>query len=350
MDARAGEVHQEAVTAGDAYVLVWPGEGGPALHPQAADVMHVKHDEDEPHRIVWAVKLWRRPDSFIRANVYFPDRLEKFITGRAMSALPGSYRSFFPYADEGEPWPLANPLGEVPIVHFANNARLGDVGKSELVDTIPLQDALNKAVADMLVAMEFHAFLQRWATGVQVQYDESGKPVVPFEAGSDRIWVTPAADAKFGQFDPAGLQQFIAVQESFRAEVARVSGTPLHYLLLQTGDFPSGEAMRTAESRFLSKIRKRLTAFGNRWEDVMRLALKADGRADVRLNARWTDPAPVSEKERLEALEAKKRLGIPDEQLWSEMGYGQADIERMAAMRDAAGAAASFLDKLNAGP
>ena len=35
---------------------------------------------------------------------------------------------------------------------------------------MPVQDGLNKSVLDMLVAMEFSAFRQRWAAGIEVDH------------------------------------------------------------------------------------------------------------------------------------------------------------------------------------
>jgi len=95
--------------------------------------------------------------------------------------------------------------------------------------------------------------------------------------------------------------------------------------------------MKTAEARFLAKVRDRQTSFGGEWENVISLALQIDGNGDNRsqLFAQWADPAPVSVKELLEALLLKKDLGVDDEQLLSEAGYGAADITRMLATRTA---------------
>ena len=55
----------------------------------------------------------------------------------------------------------------------------------------------------------------------------------------------------------------------------------------------------------------------------MAFALKIEGREDVRLITDWEDPAPMSEREVLENLLLKKRLGLSTEQaagrggLWS---------------------------------
>lgn len=337
MDKRAGEAHLEALRSGDAYVIVWPdAEGRPVLYPNKAEAVTVAYDDDTPGLIRWAVKVWKMTDGLGRVTVYYPDRIEKFVTKQKLygTNLPESASNLDPYEIDGEPWPLPNTYGVVPVFHLANNTDVGAFGRSELLNILPVQDALNKAVTDMLVAMEYVALPQRWATGLEVDIDpDTGRPKAPFVPGVDRVWAVASEDVRFGQFDPANLEQFTRVQEGFRAEIARISGTPLHYLLLQTGDFPSGEAMKTAESRFLSKVRDRQVSFGNAWEDAMRLALRIAGRADVRLHAQWRDPAPRSEKEHAETLLLKQQIGVPDRQLQREAGYSDEDIARMQTER-----------------
>ena len=61
----------------------------------------------------------------------------------------------------------------------------------------------------------------------------------------------------------------------------------------------------------------------------MAFALKIEGREDVRLITDWEDPAPMSEREVLENLLLKKRLGLSTEQALVEAGYGVEDVRKM---------------------
>lgn len=338
MDRRAGEVHTEALRQGDAYVLVWSGDDGKAvLYPQRADQVMVEYDPEDPGRVALAVKAWtigRQADGTggrVRVNVYLPDRLAKYVTRNDVASSDLRAAVLVPWAVQGEAWPLPHNLGMVPMIPFPNNAAVGQYGTSELRDVIPLQDALNKAVADMMVAMEYVALPQRWATGIEVPTDPStGKPVDGWRPSVERLWSTPAADARFGEFGAANLGQFLQVQDGFRAEVARVSATPFHYLMLTTGDFPSGEAMKTAEQRFVSKVRDRMRGFGSPWGQVMALALAIEG-TQASLEPDWPDPAPKSERDHLEGLKVKAELGVPQPVLWKEMGYTQDEVDDMDA-------------------
>jgi hypothetical protein len=340
MDLFALEAMREAFITGDGYVIVWPDDKGNArIYPQAAENCAVFHDPEAPERIIWGVKIWISWDRKLRLNLYYADRIEKYITlssfDQTGGAVPERLSSFVPYTDDGlEAWPLPNPWGEVPIFHFANNARVGSDGRSEILPLTPLQDALNKSIIDLLVNMEYQAFPQRYATGIEVRRDPStGQQVSPFKPGVDRLWVATSADAKFGDLQQGNLAPFLDVAESFRREIARISGIPLHYFL-QSGSFPSGQALRIAETRLIKKVQNRQTAFGNIWENAMALALKMDGLpGDTRLSAQWEGAAPEDVTETLQNLILKQQLGAPAEKLLEEAGYGAAEVEEMMAAK-----------------
>jgi hypothetical protein len=335
MDQRAGEIHKEVVKSGDAYAIVWPdADGDPIIYPQPASLCTVYYDAEQPGTILWGAKFWRAADRRIRCNLYYSDRIEKYVTRSPNpNGLPDKGSSFIRFKVDGEAWPLKNEYGAVPVFHFANNADVGHPGISELATVVPLQDALNKSVLDMMVAMEFVAFPQRWATGIELTLDKAGKPVVPFTPGVERLWGLESENAKFGEFAQADLKNFLAVKKDFKLDIALVSGTPLFYFNLQdgaSGRATSGEALKTLEKRHVKKVADRMATFGNVWEDVMTLATQmSSGRSAIRLTTQWNDPFAPTANELLTNLTLKKALGIPDEQLWKEAGYADEDITRM---------------------
>ncbi|QQS32114.1 MAG: phage portal protein [Acidobacteriota bacterium] len=317
METRAGEAHKEALRCGDAYVVVWPNARGEAvIHPNRAANMAVFYDDETPGVVTLAAKRWRVETGGERLNLYYADRIEKYSCGE----------------NGGEKFTrdavVKNPFGVVPVFHFANNADIGSSGRSELDAAIPVQDGLNKSVLDMLVAMEFAAYRQRWAAGIELDLDQDGKPVAPFRAGVEHLWISENPDAKFGDFEAARLDQFLKVKDSFRVDMATVTGTPLHYFVQNASGFPSGESLRRAESRFLAKVRDRQAAFGEVWADVMSFALRIKTGRHAHLRTLWEDAAPPSEKERLGNLLLKRQLGIPQTRLLAEAGYGAAESDR----------------------
>lgn len=353
LDRRSGEVHTGALRDGDAFVIVWPGEDGqPVFYPQRAERIAIRWSEDQPGIVELASKMWPidawEDKSVWRLTLYYPDRIERYQTNSSLDGRtpdvpekPGSWVEYTA-AEDGGPV-LSNEYERVPLFTWNNNGSTGEYGRSELADVIPLQDALNKTIADSLVAGEFAALPQRWATGLDVQVGPDGEPTeTPFEAGIDRIWANPNERGQFGQFESANMQQFVATADGYRAEIARVSRTPLHYLLL-SGQFPSGEALRAAESPLMAVIRDRKVSFGNSWEDAMLFALSLAGVEVEALSAVWVDTTSVSDKEKLDGLVIKKDLGVPERTIWSEMGYDDDqidDFEQEAADRREMAAAA----------
>lgn len=342
MPIRSGEVHKEALKNGDAYVIVWPAaDGRVQMVPHSAESCTVHYDENEPGRIAWAAKHWRDADKRTRLNLFFPDRIERYIADDRHGQFLPDAKSFvergsryaesgfsasgpdadLPHSEFRVPH-LENPFGIVPVFHFANNADIGSFGRSELDDAMAVQDGMNKSVLDMLVAMEVCSFRQRWVAGIEIKTNkETGKDESPFKTSMENVWFTENGDARFGEFGASDLEQFLRVKDGFRIDMASVTGTPLYYLMPQVRGFPSGESLRKAETRFLAKVRDRQEQFGAVWADAMSFALRLAGRPDATVDTRWEDASPREEREVLENLRIKSALGVPPEQILREAGY-----------------------------
>lgn len=333
MATRAGEIHKEALKNGDAYVIVWPGANGEAIiYGNKAASCTAIYDDEIPGSIIWAAKYWRMGNARFRLNLFYPDRIERYVSdGKYEGFLPDP-KEFVPFSESSDDYILSNPFGVVPVFHFANNADIGMPGVSELDAAIPIQDGLNKSVLDMLVAMEYSSFRQRWAAGIELEADEqTGVMAEPFKSGVDRLWTTQNPDAKFGDFQAADLNQFLNVKDGFRADIASVTGMPLYYFAPHTQGFPSGESLRKSETRFLAKVRDRQESFGQIWSEVAEFALRAEGSGtENRLITMWEDPAPLTDREFLENLVIKKQLGISASHALSEAGYGDEEIRSMS--------------------
>ncbi len=346
MGVRSGEVHKEAVKNGDAYAIVWVNPNGQTtIYPQKAQNCAVVYDEETPGKILWAAKIWKTPERRARLNLYYPNRIERYIHPQKIEGGVSAESIFF-LIDDDVPI-IPNPYGIVPVFHFANNSDIGMPGMSELQSAMPIQDALNKSVLDMLVAMEFASYRQRWASGIEIEYDEAGNPIPPFAAGIERLWVTENPETRFGDFEAANLEQFLKVKSDFRVDMACVTGTPLYYFMLTNGEVPSGESLKKSETRFINKVTDRQESFGQVWADALSFALLLEGNKNVRLFTDWTDPAPLSEKEHLENVVVKKEIGISDEQALIEAGYGEADIQKMLSEKQAK--AERTINQFNAG-
>ena len=336
MPKRAGEVHDESLTTGDAYVIVWPNAQGQAtFYPHLAGTVAVEHDPENPGHLTRGAKAWFASGR-VRLTLYFRDRIEKYVSAQEAKSLPTDAYAFVPYveSDAGgpiEPWPLPNPYGKVPIFHFANNAAMGGLGHSEITDLCSVQDALNKSIKDMMVSMEFASYRQRYATGIELPVDPTtGQSYNPFEAGADRLWHVPDAEAKFGEFSESDIAKFLEVKQGFQADMALAARIPLHHFTLRGGDVPSGDAMELLDAPLADKVLDRQTGFGCTWADAMRLALEIEGEAGASVSPLWCDAHARTQLSRLTVIAKKKAdLGISQRQSWREAGYSDAEIARM---------------------
>lgn len=359
MDARANEVHTEAVKAGNSYVLVWPDKDlDVCFYPQTDAEMVIQYDANSVGVISRAAKIWWLPDSKMwRLNVYLPDRIYKWISGTAQpNGISESVNDWVPFNDPQTGPMVVNPYGIVPVFHFANK-KVYKPGISELKDVMPIQDALNKSIIDMLVAMEFAAYRQRYIIGIEVETDETtGEPVDSNVKGygADRMMTIGGdkSEIEVGEFGATDLTQFLSVSDKFRSECARVSGTPLHYFFITSGDFPSGEAIKSAEGRFVGKIEKRQLDWGRVWGRAMAFAQQVEGVLpdDYQIAPLWTDPQPHSEAEMADVGVKKRAIGVSRSQLLKEMGYDDDTIDRMLQESDAYEAAKAAWTAEGRGP
>lgn len=347
LDAQSGKAHRDCLITGYSAVIVEPpakGAAYPRIRVQKPEETIVAYDDDPLVRAV-AMKRWTDLDGASFATLYYPDRIEKYYQPRALVWANQFGRSYDygrwePRRVTGEPWPLSHSLGAVPVVPLVNDPDLDNRGTSEIASAIPLQDALNKLMVDMLVASEFGAFRQRWITGMAIPVDPStNKPVETFKASIDRVWHARDPQAKFGDFEQTELSSYIKAIETVIQHMSTTSRTPAHYLLGQSGTFPSGESLKSTETGLVAKAKRDMTDLGESWEEVERLGFRAMGdtkRGDFD-NAQtiWQDPEYRSEAEHVDALVKLKSLGVPDEQLWADAGYTPQEVDAFKAIRAA---------------
>lgn len=327
MDAQSAKAHHEAILKGTCSVIVAPGKNGAIIRVQKPEDVVVAYGDDPLERAV-AMKRWTTLDGQLLAQLYYPDRIEKY---RArIDATPTVWdRRTVP----GEPWPAPHDLQVVPVIPLINDPNLDNQGTSEIAAMLPLQDALNKVFVDLLVASEYAAFRQRWATGLEIPVDpDTGKSVEPFKPSVEHVWSTAATDAKFGDFDQTDVRGMIQAIETIIQHIATQTRTPAHYLLGQSGTFPSGESMEATETGLVAKAWQVTRNFGDPWEETMRLSFRAEGKMtqanQTRAETIWKDPENRTESEHVDALVKMGALGVPNEVLWERWGATPEDIEK----------------------
>jgi hypothetical protein len=330
MDRHENKIYTEAVATGDAYLLIWPDPTDPLrpiAYPQRADQVVMRYDDERPDMPNLAAKLWKQGKRFY-LTLYYADRIEKYVTRSDGDEVPTKAQSFEPRRVDGEAWPVPNPYGRVPMFHYSFEGGIGECGRAELRDIIPLQDALNKTLSDLIVASEFGAFPMRY--GIGITEDEDGVTV-----GIDRLMTVSNPDAKLGQFDAANLSNYTETINEFFRLAAQIKGIPLHTLMM-SGDFPSGESLKTAEAPLVSRVEDTQIDFGDVHEDAMAFAIQvAGGAAEVHLTATWAPAASRAEKDHTETVALRyEHVGISQRQAWRELDYSDDEIEQMEAEKE----------------
>ena len=168
LDADSGLAHTEASKCGMAYLLVLPGDD-----PETPRIT-VEH----PAQAITYCRAGQPAAAAGRIQALAGGR--RLGLGGALHLAPTS--TGCPRPKNGSTWSsvgaIPNPIGAVPLIPMPNLPNLLGGGMSDLQAVTPLQDAINKLLADMLVNSEFVAYPQRYATGIEIPTDPAtGRPM-----------------------------------------------------------------------------------------------------------------------------------------------------------------------------
>lgn len=290
----------ETLIYGDSYITVW----GDSYFIHSPINTAVQYDGEG--NVISGLSYRNRDDNKTDVFYYTPEFIYK---GVAES---------FTISDKFEPIDIfENEYNRVPLVHFYNDNPLV-FRRSELINVIPLQRVLNKTIQDRALASELAAFKQKWVTGLQYDIDPTtNEPISPFESDVAKILVSTNPDTKFGEFGETNLENYTKVIDSLHKEISMVSSIPLHLFNLSTGNFPSGEALKTAESPFVSKIEQKQRLFLKPIKEVLSLLYPTFDD----FNIIFSNPSPESLSTKLDNALKKLELGVSREIVLKELGY-----------------------------
>ncbi|MEV7250777.1 phage portal protein [Streptomyces cyaneofuscatus] len=339
MDADSDLVHYGAMSQRRAFVLVEKGEDGrPVLTHETPYQVAVEYEPGNRRKIRAGLKM-RRDDwtGGTLATLWTPETVYAFTAKTSVPAFSGRAAALrqwdplhLPNVVDGQ-W--TNGLGLVPFVPFVNRRNRSLEGFAEHEDVLSIQNRINLSLINLIAAMKYGAFRQRFAAGLEVDEDPvTGKPLQPFQLDIRKLWTTDNSDVKFGEFSATDLMPYVRAVEAAVQDLAAISRTPPHYLIGAVVNV-SGDALKAAETGLISKVRDRQRTFGDSWESVMRLAFKVLGDEE-KANAfdaetLWRDPESRSISEMADAAVKKASAGVPWRQRMEDMGYTPSQIDRM---------------------
>jgi hypothetical protein len=313
----AADAHWAALVTNEAFVIVWPDAAGvPQAYYNDPRLCAMFYQPDNPRQKRMAAKWFKGSDERWNLTLYYPDRLEYYLSGG--KDVPSAYTGF---VLQGEA--AVNPYGLIPVFHLRVNRR---ANSGELANILTLQDAVNKLLADMMVAAEFGAFKQRW---IIASGDTDALKNAPNE-----IWTIPPGDGvgqstQVGQFDATDLNVYLNAIDKLALSIAIISRTPKHYFFTQGGD-PSGEALIAMEAPLNKKAKKRQEAFTAVWQEVGAFLLKLQGQTveESAIKPVWERVESNQPKTEAETRDIAVR-NIPLLTQLRREGWSEADIKQM---------------------
>lgn len=337
---KAALINKYALIYGDAFALLWPDENNELeLCIQNPTNFAVLYDDDG-ETITSAVKYWPEDinkvvdeqqvyesGTVLRINVYDATSVRRYTCG---ITVPSDESMLQPYEDDGYPFEIPNPFGMLPVVHFGLGIEPWDYAHSDLEDVVSLQDKLNNTEQDLYLITHQLAFPQRYMSGLEGVYDPSNRKIdFTLKSSPNEVWLLPE-DVNVGQFPAADIKPLIDVTEAIRTEICRVSSTPAHLLTIGSSNFPSGEALKTAEAPLLDAIEIIQQKWEYPWVQLATIACKFVGIDPGNISVQWQDVTPHSDKDQAETATLKLALGWSEKQLQRDMGLSDATIEKMA--------------------
>lgn len=354
----AKRVHRLAYTYGDAYLIAWPDEAVPSgvsIYAHDPTAVRAYYDPQQPRRKTHAVHTWYErfeTGLFRRVNLYYPDRVEQWVTTTAITDTAGAALAenvvqsrFEPYVTDDAPEGVVeNPYGVVPVFHFRTD---WPYGRSELEDAKGPQNAINRAAIMAMVILERLGAPQRIVmtdSALDSVMGNGASAPNPFDleavlngeqrlgldaqsempSGAGEVWKLSGKNVRVQEFAAAQMANFISSKESLIKDLASVSDIPLYYFD-RSGLPPSGEGIRAAESALNSKVVDREALFGVTWRELFSFILQIAGiPASAQLV--WAPPVVYSDKASWESAQLQLKSGMSLEAVARERGYTSDEV------------------------
>jgi hypothetical protein len=336
LDAESNMVHTEAIKLGCAYWMVQPNGELPRITAEHPSQVIVACSPGDRRTRIAGLKKWADGE-FIYANVYLSDRVVKYRTTQRALRLEREDRRWETIGA------VSNPLGEVPIIPVPNNPSMLRGGKSDLAGgPMPIQDGINKLLADMFIGSEYQAYPQRVLLGVDAPRDAQGNVIrnAELQASQSRLWMFPNENAKAFEFSASDLNNFRNSIDGLIGDLAAQARVPIYMFRPAAISNISAEALIGLDAGLVSKTNDKKDAMGEAHEDAIRLAFKSidpkDERAQfVAAETIWRNTESRSRAQLVDAVTKEVAMGLPFEIALERLDYSPTEIDRILAIKEA---------------
>ncbi len=322
------EAIYDTLTDGDHYLITLPGEDDdpPVVIPSSAVDTRLFYDSETERIPELGIRRWsvgRGEGRAIRANLWYPDRVERFI--REKDAQWRRYEN---------PEAGLSIVDEMPFIPFAHLRTRAPYGRPIHADAYGPQDMIVKAVMTLMAGVEFTGWPQRYALHDEQMVGQTGLPgrapmaadgsqKPRLKAGPGTVWDVFAKQV--GAFPAADLSKLLEVVTFAVKAMSQVTRIPMHYFD-PLGAGSSGESRIAADQPVRDSARRQRGNVGRgvaECADQMGDYLSAPGEPEVV----WAPDPVISEQTWWETASTRRDLGVPQEQILLEAGYTPDQIE-----------------------
>lgn len=362
MDMQSSQGFVTTLTTGRSFIIVWGDrDDKPVVTWEHPSNVEIEYDWENPRLRKAALKTWV-DETLEYATLYTPHQVWKFQRirqrpkndresqaeqSRTGLAADGGWQARYVQGDDT--WPLANPLGVVPVVELQNRPTLMGDPVSEIQGVMPMQDAINLLWAYLFLAADYASMDARVILGGEPPMipvlDKDGKvigsrPVDMKDLREKRLVTLTGEHAKIDSWSAAKLDIFTDTIEVAVGHIASQTRTPPTYLVSKTGmSNVNGEGLKASEIGLNKKVLEFWTYAGPAIREVNRLIALVIGdeklaQATVLAKVNHVNPEIRSEGQLADMLVKLKAIGYPFKYLMELHGVPPGDFQRIMDMRE----------------
>lgn len=293
----------------------------------------VYENNDPTQKLYMVVKQWYQTD-FTEAGTPFTYKRRTMYTKDKIIRLWYDGGTWREYEMDDMPaivdWTLGGkPMG-LATQHFTNSGY-----RSEHWDAIPMQDAINKTLVDILGAEDLTGFQSYFGFNIPPTLD--GKE--PAADGSNVRKIGPGvmnttsrmpSEASLQVLSGADVTPMLNALTQFILYVAQITDTPASKFIA-TAAIASAETIKEQDKALRRKASNRRSLFGDVWVQVMNMCRKVANKygnagldETVSIIPVWNIPESLTD-----ISTRRTTLNIPIEQAWAEAGYNADQIQAM---------------------
>ena len=350
LDGEAQLAQIDALVYGRSYIMV--GTAGPDDDTQGQPLITAESPINMS--VAWNARM-RRPVAALQlyldtdftsdmygqevAALYLPDHtIHMARTAATGSAVTGTGKWEITDRD-------THNLGRVPVVRMANRQRLSNRdGLSEITPAwMNTTDSACRTLLGMEVGREFFAAPRRYVLGATEDAfkNSDGSSRTAWETYLDKMFALERDEEgqipTVGEFKASDPSTFTKLIDTYTKIMSGLTSLPPHYLgLTSDGNPASADAIRSEEARLVKRVQRKMLAFGEAWEDTLRLALLVrDGSLPDgahRMETDWADPNTPTMAQTSDAITKQVMAGsIPatSDVTLKKLGYSAVERNRL---------------------